>query len=500
MKIKKLRPSLSAIDILHIQRMQGKRKFFHEGPATVQANNHKSKYADSPHLLQDGGNVGTNASASGGSVRIRCLLWLAFLLCAASCQRIMFDEEEEMPSAGGNVPLKISTRSNGDTQINYPAYIYAFQPDDGTCAASRQIADEADAVELSLLPGRYTVVALSGVGEEYVLPEEPSLSDVITMKSDNYQSHCALMMGQAIVSVSENQNTSVDITLYHVVSMVNVSLNGIPSAATDVRISLSPLYSTLSFSGAYAGGGMETEAVCVRSSNGTTWTAGPFYIFPGSDEHTLFSIQMNVGGDNKRYSYTYNGRPEANVPFDIRGNYMGDVTIEGNLTKNDWNPSVDADFDFGERVNNDDDEQPAPSGSIEIGEIYENGIIGDITYSDSERADFLLMSLQEWECYAGDANTLLGDSLRNGWSYPTEAEARTLHKELGEPNLEKVNERIQAAGSGYELISNTERYLCVKDNYFYAFGFYEGSTIREAGTNVKYKIRLVRQVNLVYKK
>ena len=66
---------------------------------------------------------------------LKVLLFL-LLLSAVSCQRPMYDEEDDEDGVSQtNLPLKISARSSGESQINYPAHIYAFA-EDGSCSAS----------------------------------------------------------------------------------------------------------------------------------------------------------------------------------------------------------------------------------------------------------------------------------------------------------------------------------------------------------------------------
>ena len=88
---------------------------------------------------------------------LKVLLFL-LLLSAVSCQRPMYDEEDDEDGVSQtNLPLKISARSSGESQINYPAYIYAFA-EDGSCSASLKMTDNAQ-IEMKLPPARYTIVA-----------------------------------------------------------------------------------------------------------------------------------------------------------------------------------------------------------------------------------------------------------------------------------------------------------------------------------------------------
>mgnify|MGYP000175832577 CR=1 FL=1 len=61
---------------------------------------------------------------------------------------------------------------------------------------------------MKLPPARYTIVAIAGLGEEYIVPKDPSLDDVIVMKENNRSSR-ALMMGTSTVTIANKKNISV---------------------------------------------------------------------------------------------------------------------------------------------------------------------------------------------------------------------------------------------------------------------------------------------------
>lgn len=215
---------------------------------------------------------------------LKVLLFL-LLLSAVSCQRPMYDEEDDEDGVSQtNLPLKISARSSGESPINYPAYIYAFA-EDGSCSASLKMTDNAQ-IEMKLPPTRYTIVAIAGLGEEYIVPKDPSLDDVIVMKENNRSSR-ALMMGTSTVTIANKKNVSVSVTLYYAVSLVNISLEDIPANVKKVSLQISPLYSSLSFTREYSGKDKSTEIIC-GSEPGGIWSAKPFYIFRGAALRLFF--------------------------------------------------------------------------------------------------------------------------------------------------------------------------------------------------------------------
>lgn len=434
-------------------------------------------------------------------IEMKMLLFLLFF-SIASCQRPMYDEEDEEEEVSQtNQPLKVSTRSGGDSWINYPAYIYAFA-EDGSCSASQKMEDN-DQIEMKLSPARYTIVAIAGLGEEYVVPENPRLDDVIVMKESNRSSR-AMMMGTSTVTVANKKTASVSITLYYAVSLVNVALEDIPSYVKNVRLQISPLYSSLSFKGEYSGKDKNTEIACSYEANGI-WNASPFYIFPGSGSQTVFSIILEDDSQTKTFGYTFKGKPEANVPLNIGGSYSVNVTVGGNLISNDWKNPVDVSFSFGGTDDGKDDNggegggdtppDPDLSGLPQVGSIWNGGIVAGIKNADSDGADILLMGLGEWSGLAADVRNVIKDEEINGWHIPMEEEARVLHDAFNGSSLDELNEVIEELGNGNPLVDIEKRYIYDKAGSIYAFGFKKASPFKLAGNTVKYKIRLVRNTH-----
>ena len=426
--------------------------------------------------------------------RLMKMILLLLLLSVVSCQRPMYDEEEEEEELSqASLPLKVSTRSSGDSQINYPAYIYAFA-EDGSCCASQKMVDNAQ-IEMKLSAAKYTIVAIAGLGEEYIIPENPCLDDVIVMKENNRSSR-ALMMGTSTVTVANKKNTSVSVTLYYAVSLVNVTLKDIPSNVKQVKLQISPLYSSLSFTREYSGKDKSTEIACERETGGT-WNAKPFYIFPGNSSQTVFSITLEDDSQTKTFGYTFKGKPEANVPLNIGGSYSGDINVGGNLISGEWKDPVDVKFSFGGSDGGNDGGEEPPinpdiSGLPEVGGIWTGGIVAGIENANSDGADILLMSLKEWSGLATQVRNVIKDEEINGWHIPAEEEARIVHDAFSGSSLDELNENIENLKNGDPLLDIEKRYIYDNGESIFAFGFKKNSPFKEAGSTVKYKIRLVK--------
>lgn len=328
---------------------------------------------------------------------LNVLLPLVVACGISSCQKLI-DEEMEA-SEGDASTLKVTARSGSSAQIMYPAYLYAFT-EEGEYATSQKIASEETAVELSLPAGNYRIVAVSGVSKGYVLPEKPSLDNVIAMEKGNF-AQTPMMIGKADVAVGKSgKGASVDVSLTYAVSSLFIDLKNIPAGVTGVKVILSPLYTSLSMDGEYGGEAGKVEVECTLDSE-NRWSANGIYIFPGSGEETVCSIVMEKEGDTETYGYTYAGVPLANHPFNLVGDYKGEIAVGGNLVVKDWDTPVDVEFEFGNEAGGGDDDKEEPDGGEdggedggdgnptglpEVGSLWNGCIVAATSNADSEGA------------------------------------------------------------------------------------------------------------------
>lgn len=432
----------------------------------------------------------------------RSVWWVLALLalcCMLSCQRLA--DEEEAVSAGNNATLKVAARSGGAAQVIYPVYLYAFS-EEGECVTSQRIDSEDGRMEFLLPLGTYRVVVISGVSKGYILPENPSAGDMITMRSGN----CAqspMMMGKADVTIGKSsKDVHLEVTLAYAVASLSIDLKRVPAEVSGVKVCISPLYSSLSFDGEYGGQAGRAEVDCTLDSDGI-WCANSLYIFPGSGAETVLSIHLETAGGTETYSYTYRGAPLANHPFNLGGNYNGQVTVGGGFITKEWDTPVDVDFSFGDQGDageGDGGEGGGGSGDVpgwpEAGSIWNGCIVADAGKPDGNGADLLLLSLDEWYGTIAEADgAIAGYSVNGikGWRFPTETEAKLIRDRFNGSALDALNERIVAHNRNNEAISGDEeaRYLCDKAGVFYSFRFAAGKSVTKAGTQKAYLIRAV---------
>ena len=421
-------------------------------------------------------------------VLIKWLSLAAICLHLFSCQ-VMEEVDESLPEEGTS--LKIKARSSEASPVPYPLSLYAFDGK-GKCSAFQKIVSKDDRIELVLPAGNYRIVAIAGYSDAYLLPEEPTMDEVISLEG---VADMPLMMGEESIVIDGEGDVTMEITLSYVVAGVNVLLKNIPSDVLAVSFSLSPLYSSVSFAGEYGGVSMKAGGSCFLS-NGNVWKSDTLYVFPGSATETLFTIVLEtLGGARNKYEYTYSGRPEAGRFFNLSGSYSDAVSVTGSVIVDNWNGVDEVSFDFGtvgkpDTGNPDFDALDLP----DIGTIWNGAIVADVIEA-STGAEILLLSLEEWDATTAQVEDITeGYSVNeiSGWRLPSYEEAQMFRNRFcGEARL-SLNALISEYDENLYGLDGEERYLCNKEGEFYSFVFSAGKNIYPAGTQRSYYVRLVK--------
>lgn len=435
--------------------------------------------------------------------KILALVVAAFVV---ACQQL--PEDDSMSVESKEESLSVKVRSVGDEVIVYPLYIYAFA-EGGQLVASQTMMDSEDNMSMELGQGEYQIVAMSGDTKDYQWPKKPTLDDVIVL-TNLKGAETPLMLGRSDVKVNHSEKAMAEITLSYMVASLGVKLKDIPANVTDVQVTLLPLHSSLSLAGNYGGDSQSVKVGCSQEEEGV-WKSDKVYIFPGNGKETYFSISFKTeDGSEVTYGYTYDGKPEANRHFNVIGSYKGAVIVGGSFDVQDWEGSIDVEFDFGASVESDDtdeeeseEEEPDVdlTGVPEIGTIWNGAIVADWGESDETGVELLLLSLDEWDATTSQVDDLLEGYSVNGisdWRLPTHEEAKVLRARFSGDNLAELNELIEAYDSDLYGIADgeDERYLCMKNDLFYSFRFVGGTTTTKAGEKRYYYVRLVKSFQM----
>ena len=433
------------------------------------------------------------------SLLSKWLLVAAVCLFCSACQTLVVEDV----SVGEEGTLRVKARSVEGEEMVYPLSLYAFS-EAGDCVASLTVVDADESIRLNLPAGTYKIVSLAGYSDDYDLPNQPKVDDVVRMVG-NAGAETPMMIGKADVTVGAHKESRLEMALSYAVAAIDVVLSGVPSDVASVSVTFSSLYSSMRMKGDYVDADYTLNLDCSLHTD-NQWKTQTKYVFPGSGAETTLSIRMKFeSGEEVIHGYVWRGAPEAGKPYHFQGTYSDGFILNGNFVISGWSEAEDVEFTFGsvslpDDGKNEDEEEDSDmevSELPEIGTIWNGTIVADIIDSDESGAELLLMSLDEWDATASEVKDAAFDYVVNGisdWRLPTHEEAAILRSRFSGDALDELNERILAYDPElYELADGEkERYLCLKNGGVYSFQFRAGTSTSVAGEKRSYYVRLVK--------
>lgn len=445
------------------------------------------------------------------------------MLILASCEKGMADDVENDNSGqttentggqnGKSYKVTVTTRAASlGSDITYPINVMALNAD-GDVVAEQSIMSASDPMSLSLRSGDYTLVAISGGAEYGINGSTPTAA----------YHNTPLLIGKTNITVG-TQSVKANILLSYMVTSLDVMLNGVPENVTAVTMTLSGMYESVSTTGTYSGS--RTVKIPFTHSPTGIWTTGTKYLLPSNATATttVLSITMKTAEGDENYGVTYPSGLQPATPYSFSGTYSSDnggnngnnsITITGSLTAGEWNETITGNFGFGPGSENKFSDGSDPATEVPtytVSTIPQQGSIWDghlVALIDNGNA--LLLSLSEWDKMTSalyeDDPTVAANIARNymegninGWSIPTQEQAKNLRTSWG--STEKVATLNAAIATAHGTAvtqkdgNSNVRYLC--DNALSTFSFVSGSNITAAGKTVKtYRLRLVKMVKFV---
>ena len=358
------------------------------------------------------------------------VMFLLSLLALISCSKDVADEiigSEESNNAASST-LQIRTRTGSeDATISYPVQVYVFQEDE--CRAVQTIGDEGQTLNFALTEGTCSVYAIGGASSiDYNLPtkDNATTTTVITLKDGKALTD--LMTAKANVTLVDGGTNTVTLGLERKLMLLqDITINKVPTAATDVSVTIAPLWEHLTVGGKYAGSSGSNTITLTKQADGRTWVnaqplpshqgegpgVGSVYLLPPSDSPASISVNITIGGTTKSYTYSTSDELEAGYKINIEGTYTEavGVSLTGTITGATWKGERTITFNFDENgsssvvggfpadntADNNTDPTPAPTGAGSVptvGSIYQTCYVLSVT-DNVDNADVTLVSPYE---------------------------------------------------------------------------------------------------------
>lgn len=349
------------------------------------------------------------------------------LLLIAACALLSCEQSEltqvttEIVQKEANSVLQVRTRTSttaDELNVSYPVNVYVFS---GTkCVSLQTIADETQTLNISLTEGSYDVYAIGGAtSENYVLPSETEATPAMSVTLREGKSHTDLMATKSHVQLVDGGTNVLTLSMERkVMRLQRVVLQSIPSAATAVSVTLSPLWQNLEGVTYKDDSGTETIAL-EKQEDGRTWSfTGLRYLLPPSANSA--TITVNIVKPTGTTSYTYNTSEQfvAGDVINIEGKYTEaiGVTLTGTIIGAKWNEEKTISFDFNEQgtqPSGDNAEKNTPSAPTDYvlvdnipsaGSTYQGCYVLSVSENEGISEVLLLSSKQKATIYEDKAD------------------------------------------------------------------------------------------------
>ncbi len=343
------------------------------------------------------------------------------VLCLMACEKLDSSDIQQEANSKLEVRTRVGDNSEG-AEIGYPVYVYVFKGED--CVALQTISNESQALNIELTEGTYSVYAIGGASEEnYVLPTQETATPSMAITLKEGKSHGDLMMAKSNVTLVDGGTNTLTLGLERkIMELKSVVLNNIPSAATAVSVTISPLWQQLEGI-TYTEQEGEATIALTKQENTRTWTlTSTQYLLPPSG-NTL-TIAVNIVKPTGTTTYTYNSSEvlEAAGKVNIEGTYTETVgvTLTGTITGATWKSEKTISFEFnesgtqtadsgngnetggGDNNNNDNNDDDVITGDVPtVGSTYQTCYVLAVTEKDNGISEVLLLSPNETTPLAG---------------------------------------------------------------------------------------------------
>lgn len=335
----------------------------------------------------------------------KCFLLLAIAGVFAACSTTdMSESVDEITQKEANSMLQVRTRATsaeGEATVSYPVYVYVFKGND--CVALQTIHDGNETLSIPLVEGTYSVYAVGGASStDYTLPSQESATSSVTVVLKDGKSHGDLMVAKSTVVLTEGGTNMLTLAMERKVMMLqSVSLQKIPSSATAVSLTFSPLWQSI-VGTTYAGESGTATIDLTQQEDGHTWTfTGSKYLLPPSSNPATISVNVTTSTGTSSYTYSIAESLEAGDIINVQGKYteaMG-VTLTGTIEGAVWKDEKTISFEFNEsgsstagEESGDDTGDVTPTTTIPaVGDTYQGCYVLSVSENNGV-ADVLILS------------------------------------------------------------------------------------------------------------
>lgn len=301
--------------------------------------------------------------------------------------------------------------ASDEATIIYPVTVYVFLGEE--CQAVQTTGDEGQTLNIALTEGTYSVYAVGGAStEDYELPSATNALTTSAIALKEGHEHSDLMTAKANVVLADGEANTVTLGMERSTMLLqSVVVKKIPTAATAVSVTISPLWQSLTVDGNYRGTDGSYSLSLEKQSDGRTWqSTETAYLLPPSSSPASITVRITTPIGTRSYTYSTSNELEAGYKISIEGTYTEavGVTLSGTISGAAWKGERTISFEFDENGssaaddgnNGGDNGNNYTPGNAEdfpaVGSTYQGCyVLKSIIADNSQSAELTLLSPNE---------------------------------------------------------------------------------------------------------
>ena len=307
----------------------------------------------------------------------------------------------------------------------------------------------------------------------FTLSRIPAASTALTTSAITLregQSHGDLMAARANVTLIDGEANTVTLGMERKAMLLqSVVLKKIPTSATAVSVSVSPLWQSLTVGGNYSGMDGSYSLSLEKQSDGRTWqSTATAYLLPPSSSPASITVRITTPSGTRSYTYSTSNELEAGYKINIEGTYTEavGVSLTGTITGATWLGERTISFEFDENGSSATENTENSGNTVpSVGDTYQGCYVLAVDDAD-DHADVTLLAPTELEFYDANATTMqanidaalatvtTGDI--SGWEVPTTAEASMMYDAREAIGNLTAGSYLCLGGTGYRAFKPTD--------------------------------------------
>lgn len=214
---------------------------------------------------------------------------------------------------------------------------------EGATASYKNFENIESIPEIEIKQGSYQVLMVANAKPEiFKIPEFPLTSQSIISLQPTASSISELCLGNKPLTVTEDINNELELTLKRIVGKINVSVENAPQNTDNIQIRINNMFNSVQLNGTYPDDITTCTFDLAQDENTNSFSAQGIILFPTNGNINITYTITNNEGQNKVYTQTLNEALHANGSLNITTS-LSDIVrhVTPKISLKLWDETID---------------------------------------------------------------------------------------------------------------------------------------------------------------